>query len=374
MKNLKVVDTEHQTFDRVQDLIAAIRAGEMVVLLDDEHRENEGDLIMAAQAVKPEHINFMVQYARGLVCLTLTEEKAKALDLPLMVKHNQSAFETNFTCSIEAASGVTTGISAFDRAHTIQTAVRANANAQDIARPGHIFPIIAKAGGVLTRAGHTEASVDLARLAGFSPEGVLVEIMKDDGTMARRDDLLAFAKKHQLKIGTIADLIQYRLGTEQHIKPLQTGVMHTAFGDFDYTVFEDAVHHQQHIALVKGAITANAPVNVRVHTSQISDALSMIQPGRFSLHTTLKWMAAQGGVLVLMHSPQAVCEWVPSTSPKEETLHPVRMIGVGSQILAHLGVRQMRLLGSPRRYAGLSGFGLEVVDFISPDEVHACSN
>jgi 3,4-dihydroxy 2-butanone 4-phosphate synthase/GTP cyclohydrolase II len=371
---LKSIDSPAtQVFDSAETLIAAIRAGEMVVLLDDEHRENEGDLVMAAHAVKPEHINFMVQHARGLVCLTLTEEKAKALDLPLMVKHNQSAFETNFACSIEAASGVTTGISAYDRAHTIQTAVRPNATAQDIVRPGHIFPIIAKTGGVLTRAGHTEASVDLARLAGFNPEGVIVEIMNDDGTMARRDDLLAFAKKHGLKIGTIADLIQYRLGAEQHIQVKDSGKMDTAFGSFEYTVFEDKLLNQQHIALVNGEISKQ-PVNVRVHMAQLSDALGVITPHRWSLNAALSWIAQQGGVVVLLQTQQDSCEWTYSLSPKEEPLHPVRMIGVGSQILAHIGVKKMRLLGSPRRYAGLSGFGLEIVDFIVLEETAPCNN
>lgn len=371
--HLKSVETLGHQFDSTEDLIAAIRAGEMVVLLDDQDRENEGDLVMAAHAVKPEHINFMVQQARGLVCLTLTAEKAHALDLPLMVKHNQSAFETNFTCSIEAASGVTTGISAYDRAHTIQTAVRPNATAQDIVRPGHIFPIIAKTGGVLTRAGHTEASVDLARLAGFNPEGVLVEIMKDDGTMARRDDLLAFAKKHQLKIGTIADLIQYRLGTEQHIQSIHTGTMQTAFGPFEYTVFEDKLLKQQHIALQKGPIT-NKPVNVRVHMAQLSDTLGMIEPNRWSLNAALKWISEHDGVVILIQPRNQSCDWINRLSPKEEPLHPVRMIGVGSQMLAYLGVRHMHLLGSPRRYAGLSGFGLEIIDFISVDGTSSCNN
>lgn len=371
---LKAVETQaEQPFDTTDVLIAAIRAGEMVVLLDDQDRENEGDLVMAAHAVKAEHINFMVQHARGLVCLTLTEEKAKSLDLPLMVKHNQSAFETNFACSIEAATGVTTGISAYDRAHTIQTAVRPHATPQDIVRPGHIFPIIAKAGGVLTRAGHTEASVDLARLAGFNAEGVIVEIMNDDGTMARRDDLLAFAKKHQLKIGTIADLIQYRLGNEQHIQEIESGVLNTAFGEFKYTVFEDKLLNQEHIALVKGEIS-DKPVNVRVHMGQLVDALGMIEPHRWSLHAALSWIAEQGGVVILLQSNQGTCDWVQTLSPKEEPLHPVRMIGVGSQMLAHLGVHQMHLLGSPRRYAGLSGFGLEIVDFIAFEDASSCNN
>lgn len=357
-------------FNTAEEMIAAIRQGEMVVLMDDESRENEGDLVMAAQFVTPEHINFMVQEARGLCCLTLTPEKAQSLNLPLMVNDNGSAYETNFTVSIEAAKGVTTGISAQDRAATIQAAIHPQAKPTDIVRPGHIFPIVARPGGVLERAGHTEASVDLASLAGLQPAGVIIEILKADGTMARRDDCIAFAQKHGLKIGTIADLIEYRFKHQQTVQSIDAGTMQTYWGDFKYHVFKDTVTQQQHLALMKGDITAE-PTCVRVHVSHSLDALGIQSASRWSLPQALDMLSQSGGVLVLLnaeHHPSMQEQLGFEESDTGSSQH-VRSVGIGSQILAQLGVTKMRLLSSPKRYTALSGFGLEVVETISFEEV-----
>jgi 3,4-dihydroxy 2-butanone 4-phosphate synthase/GTP cyclohydrolase II len=357
-------------FNSPQELIEAIRAGQMVVLMDDESRENEGDLVMAAQFVTAKDINFMVQYARGLVCLTLTADKAHSLDLPLMVNHNRSAYETNFTLSIEAAQGVTTGISAQDRATTIQAAIHPQAKPSDIVRPGHIFPIVARPGGVLARAGHTEASVDLAELAGLQPAGVIIEILKSDGSMARRDDCLAFAKEHGLKIGTIADLIEYRLQTQQTVSCIETGKINTYWGEVDYQLFEDSVAKQQHLALIKGEIT-DEPTCVRVHVTQSLDALGIQAPGRWSLPHAMDMLNQSGGVLILINQNTGlnIKQQLQASPPESAASQHVRSVGIGSQILAQLGVTKMRLLSSPKRYKALSGFGLEIIEMIPFEEV-----
>src|SRR6201996_9631875 len=258
------------------EILADLRAGRMVVIMDDEDRENEGDLIMAAERVRPEDVNFMARYGRGLICLTLTRERCAQLRLPLMVSETDISQRTNFTLSIEAAEGVTTGISAHDRAHTVRTAVRADAQPADLRQPGHVFPIMAQPGGVLTRAGHTEAGCELARLAGFSSASVIVEIMNDDGTMARRPQLEAFAKRHQLKIGTIADLIRYRLQTERSVERIAEQTVSTEFGQFQLYCYEDHVHRNVHLALVHGDLQSGDVPLVRVHlTDTLRDLIGV---------------------------------------------------------------------------------------------------
>ena len=285
------------------EIIEDIRLGKMVILMDDEDRENEGDLIMAAECVTPKDINFMVTHARGLVCLPMTAERCKRLNLPLMVDNNGAQFSTNFTVSIEAREGVTTGISAADRARTILAAVAADATANDIVQPGHIFPLIAKEGGVLNRAGHTEAGVDLPRLAGLEPASVIVEILNEDGTMARGPELQEFAKKHDLKIGTIADLIEYRNLNETTIEQVAKCKLPTEYGEFDLVTFKDSIDNQVHFALSKGDITPDEPTLVRVHLhNTLSDLLGSERAIERSMNLpqALKRIAAEGGVLVLL--------------------------------------------------------------------------
>src|SRR5690606_10868893 len=250
----RLVEQPASPFDRVEDILADLAAGRMVVIVDDEDRENEGDLVMAAAKVRPEDINFMARYGRGLICLTLTRERCAQLRLPLMVSDTDREGRTNFTISIEAAEGITTGISAYDRAHTVRTAVAEDATPQDLVQPGHIFPLMAQPGGVLTRAGHTEAGCDLARLAGLTPAAVIVEIRNDDGTMARRPDLEAFARQHGLRIGTIRDLIRYRLRTERSVERIAQRRVQTEFGEFELYCYEDHVHRDLHLVLTRGEL------------------------------------------------------------------------------------------------------------------------
>lgn len=361
------------------EIIEDIRQGKMVVLMDDEDRENEGDLVMAADYVTPEAINFMATYGRGLICLTLTKKRCSQLALPLMVDANKSPFATNFTVSIEAAEGVTTGISAADRARTVKAAVARDARPTDIVQPGHIFPLMAQDGGVLVRAGHTEAGCDLARLAGLEPAAVIVEILNDDGTMARRPDLEVFAKKHGIKIGTIADLIEYRNLNETTIEQVASCQLPTEVGDFQLVTFKDTIDNQIHFALVKGEINADEPTLVRVHLHDtFSDLLMASRAANrsFPLHTAMERIAQDGGVLVLLGKHETTEQLIrtvqgfeaedkgekPRTVPWAGTS---RNVGVGSQILASLGVKKMRLLSQPKKYHALSGFGLEVVDYVS---------
>jgi 3,4-dihydroxy 2-butanone 4-phosphate synthase/GTP cyclohydrolase II len=366
--------------DSTEAIVAAMRAGEMVVILDDEDRENEGDLVMAATRVRAEDVNFMARYGRGLICLTLTRQRCEQLRLPLMVSNTDARQATNFTVSIEAAEGVTTGISAHDRARTIQAAVAPNAAPQDLRQPGHIFPLMAQPGGVLTRAGHTEAGCDLARLAGEEPAAVIVEILNDDGEMARRDDLLRFARRHTLKIGTIADLIEYRLRTEQAVEIIEETEVQTQFGAFRLVCIEDHVNRAMHLALVRGTIDAKTPTLVRVHRQDtLSDVLGLQDP---SLHRplcdALRHIAEAGAgvavVLRTMDSARDIIRAVQTLNRREpaqgvagERRMDFRTFGVGAQILRALGVRRMRVLGAPKQMHALSGFGLEITEYVSAD-------
>ncbi len=364
------------TFHSPAEIIEDIRQGKMVVLMDDEDRENEGDLIMAAEHVTPEAINFMVTHARGLVCLPMTAERCRLLKLPLMVDKNSAQFSTNFTVSIEAAEGVTTGISAADRAVTILAAVKPNAVATDIVQPGHIFPLIAKDGGVLNRAGHTEAGVDLARLAGCEPAAVIVEILNADGTMARRPELEVFAQEHDLKIGTIADLIEYRNLNETTIEKVAECDLPTEFGDFRLHTFKDVIDEQLHYALVKGDVAVSEPALVRVHLhNTFSDLLGSTRGVNRSMNLpkAMARIGAEGGVLVLLGAKENIEQQVQQFAAEDRGEAAAgkgwegssRTVGVGSQILVSLGVKQMKLLSKPVKYSGLSGYGLEVVEYIS---------
>ncbi len=361
------------------EIIDDIRQGKMVILMDDEDRENEGDLVMAAEHITPEAINFMVTHARGLVCMPMTEERCRRLKLPLMVENNGAQFSTNFTVSIEAARGVTTGISAADRAVTVQAAVAKDAVAEDIVQPGHIFPLIANAGGVLNRAGHTEAGVDLARLAGCEPAAVIVEILNDDGSMARRPELEAFAKKHDLKIGTIADLIEFRNLNETTIEKVAECQLPTEFGQFQLVTFKDVIDNQVHFALKNGDIDGDKPTLVRVHLhNTFSDLLGSTRniERSMTLHQGMQSIAEHGGVLVLIGKNEDLEGQVKAFEAEDKGDMPAqnwrgtsRTIGVGSQILASLGVQKMRLVSKPMKYHSLSGFGLEVVEYVAPDSL-----
>ncbi|HZP64670.1 MAG TPA: 3,4-dihydroxy-2-butanone-4-phosphate synthase [Rudaea sp.] len=359
------------SFSSIPELLEEIRAGRMVVIVDDEDRENEGDLIMAAEAVRPEDINFMAREARGLICLSLTKARCEQLRLPPMVSDNASRHHTNFTVSIEAAEGVTTGISAYDRAHTIRTAVRADAKPADLVQPGHVFPLTAQPGGVLTRAGHTEAASDLAALAGFEPAGVLVEILAEDGTMARRPELETFAAAHGLRIGSIADLIRYRLETEQTVARVGARDVDTEFGPFRLYAYRDTLSGLAHFALVRGRIDDGEPVLARVHVRELlSDVLHVKRAdGGLPLDAALRRVAAEGrGVVVVLSDGEETAHALArlADDPPVHAADPVRewrRHGVGAQILADLGVRRLRVLGTRRRFLGLSGFGLEVVGY-----------
>jgi 3,4-dihydroxy 2-butanone 4-phosphate synthase/GTP cyclohydrolase II len=354
------------SFATIPEILDEIRAGRMVVIVDDEDRENEGDLIMAAEKVRPEDVNFMVREGRGLVCLPLTQAHCRQLGLKPMVDRNTSPHHTNFTVSIEAAAGVTTGISAYDRAHTIRTAARPDAGPDDIVQPGHIFPLAAQPGGVLARAGHTEAAVDLAALAGLAPAGVLVEILSDDGTMARRPELEAFAANHGLRIGTIADLIRYRLETEKTVERVHESDVDTEFGRFRLHVFRDRLQKALHFALVRGRIDDGKSVLTRVHVrNTLSDVLHL-ERGDLGLTVTaaLRRIADEGrGVVVVLagdETPDALIERLTAARSDEQASPQWRQLGLGAQILADLGVKRLRVLGTPRRLVGLRGFGLEV--------------
>ncbi len=359
-------------FSPIPELLDDIRAGRMVVILDDEDRENEGDLIMAASKVRPEDVNFMVRHARGLVCLALTRERCRQLDLPLMVRDNRSQYSTNFTVSIEAAEGVTTGISAYDRAHTIRTAVMPDARPDDLHQPGHIFPLMAQPGGVLVRAGHTEAAVDLAGMAGLEPAGVLVEVLAEDGTMARRPQLEAFAAEHGLKVGSIADLIHFRQQNEKTIARVYDEPAQTSFGPFRLVGYRDLIGHELHFALVHGEPRADAPVLVRVHVKNpLSDVLHLEREDLgVPLSAALKQAAAADCAVVVVltqrHDADDLLRQLMAEPAAPQRGHDWRRHGLGAQILVDLGVRRMRVLGTPRRFSGLGGFGLEVVEYADP--------
>lgn len=360
------------------ELIGDIRAGRMVILMDDEERENEGDLIIAAARVRSEDINFMARYGRGLICLTLTSEHCRKLNLPLMTSNSSSSFSTNFTVSIEAAEGVTTGISAADRALTIQKAVAEDARPADLVQPGHVFPLMAQAGGVLSRAGHTEAGCDLARLAGLAASAVIVEILNDDGSMARRPDLERFARAHGLKIGTIADLIHYRIENEKTVEHMTKCTLPTEYGEFVLHAYQDKLEKKLHFALVKGRLSAGAPTLVRVHVENpISDLTGSLAEDRgWPVNDILRRLAREpSGVLVILcdqYEPMEMINQIESYKHKRppveknnpENSRDLRTIGLGAQILSDLGVQKMRVLSPPKRIHALSGFGLEVVEYV----------
>ena len=361
----------------IPEILEDIRAGRMVVIMDDEERENEGDLVMAASKVRPEDINFMARFGRGLICLPLTRERCGQLQLPLMVNENQSRFATNFTVSIEAVEGITTGISAYDRAHTIRTAVKPDANFQDLSQPGHVFPLMAQPGGVLARSGHTEASVDLAMLAGLEPAAVLVEILNEDGSMARRPELEDFAREHSLKIGTIADLIHYRMETEKSVEHISTHDVVTDFGPFTLHTYRDLIEDRLHLALMRGVVSPEESFLVRVHVQNpLSDVLS-IQRDDFGmpLRTALAQVdAANGGLVLVLGGDKEDDEILRQIQQKPEPAmksngdnqhsRELRTYGIGAQIIADLGIRKMRVLSAPWKLTGLAGFGLEVEEYI----------
>lgn len=356
----------------VADIVADIRAGKMVILVDEEDRENEGDLLMAAEFVTPETINFMAKYGRGLICLTLTEARCRQLGIAQMARDNRSPFSTAFTVSIEAAEGVTTGISAHDRARTVLAAVAKNARPEDIVQPGHVFPIQAKPGGVLVRAGHTEAGCDLAALAGVEPAAVICEILKDDGSMARLPDLLEFAKEHGLKIGAIRDLIHYRSAAESLVRRVGGKTVQTAHGEFELHAFEDTVSHEVHLALSRGQISPDNESLVRVH--EPISVLDFLDPKNgqhsVSVDQSLALIADHGrGVLVLMRRPQTGEELIAALNaekPAPAAKWDPRRFGIGAQILKNLGVGKMRVISSPRKIPNMAGFGLEICGFLTP--------
>ena len=361
----------------VEDIVAELKAGRMVILVDEEDRENEGDLVLAADHVSAEAINFMARFGRGLICLTLTRERCERLQLPPMVPRNGTKMGTAFTVSIEAAEGVTTGISAADRAHTIAVAVAPDAKASDLVQPGHVFPLQAVEGGVLMRAGHTEAGCDLAHMAGCSPSSVICEIMKDDGTMARLPDLQRFAAEHGLKIGTIADLIEYRSRNESLVQRVGSRELQTAHGVFTAHAFKDTTSGALHLGLVKGQWADADVVDVRVHEPlSVLDALEVNRSMHsWSLEASLAHMHQTGrGVVVLLNCGESAAQLLAqfegtarSAQAPERGRMDLRTYGIGAQILRECGVHKMRLLGTPRRMPSMTGYGLEVMGFMAKD-------
>ena len=364
------------TIHSTQEIIHDIRAGRMVVLVDAEDRENEGDIVMAADFVTPEAINFMATHARGLICMPITEEHAARLNLPPMVQENRTSHGTAFTVSIEAASGVTTGISAADRARTVRVAAARHAKPEDLVQPGHIFPLIARNGGVLMRAGHTEATCDLANLAGLYPAGVICEILKDDGSMARLPDLIPFAQKHGLKIGTIADLIRHRSVTETLVDLISKRTITTPYGPFELHVFQDKTANEVHLALTRGEIRAEVPTLTRVHEPFSALDLFEFESGRhaYSVAEAMRIIATEGnGVLVLLRGAEDAASLMERFKPASESdaarrpgKWDPRMHGIGAQILRQLNVRKMRVLSWPKNIPSMAGFELEVVDYVPP--------
>lgn len=367
------------SFSSIDEILEDLAAGRMVIIVDDEDRENEGDLLMLAEKVRPEDINFMARFGRGLICLSLTEARCAQLKLPLMVSQNREQFSTAFTVSIEAAQGVTTGISAQDRARTVQAAVAKDAKPTDIVQPGHVFPLMARAGGVLTRAGHTEAGVDLARLAGAQePAAVIVEILNEDGSMARRPDLEIFAQTHGLKIGSIEDLIRYRMKHERSIERVAESEIETRWGTFRLVSYKDHSTGQTHLALVRGKPSPDTPIAVRVHVHQpvcdlleplgsdcgwpLSDVMARLGQMDEGVAIILRPMIDEDEVLGQLR------HWQTGEMPTTPAKDHVRTYGVGAQILKDLGVQRMRVMSAPKRFHALAGYGLEVVDYIY-DEV-----
>jgi 3,4-dihydroxy 2-butanone 4-phosphate synthase / GTP cyclohydrolase II len=377
MTSLSIVKNKTLTpvkISPVEEIISDMAAGKIVILVDEEDRENEGDLVLASDFVTADAINFMARFGRGLICLTLTKERCERLQLPPMATRNGGKYSTAFTVSIEAAEGVTTGISAADRAITVQAAVAKNATAQDLVQPGHIFPLQAVDGGVLMRAGHTEAGCDLAQLAGCSPSAVICEIMKDDGTMARLPDLQLFAAEHGLKIGTIADLIEHRSRTESLIQKVGTRTLHTAYGEFTAHAFQDKPSSGLHLALVKGGWQPQDTVLARVH--EPLSVIDLLDQGRtmhsWSLDESLKRISDEGrGVIVLLNCGESASQLLaqfegtarPAQAPERGRMD-LRTYGIGTQILRDCGVKKMTLLGNPRPMPSMVGYGIEVMGYL----------
>ena len=366
-----------QNYAPIEDIIDDIRAGRMVIMVDDEERENEGDLIMAAEKVQPEHINYMATHGRGLVCLTLSRERCKQLRLPLMVSDTDQHHATNFTISIEAAKGITTGISAHDRARTIQAAVAPDAEPEHLRQPGHIFPVMAQPGGVLTRAGHTEAGCDLARLAGLEPAAAIVEILKQDGSMARRPDLEIFAREHDIKIGTIADLIRYRLEKERNVERIAEKQVQTAHGEFTLYCYDDHVNRAVHLALVKGDVAAAREPLVRVHLQDtLGDVVGVNSESLgWPISAAVERIAAEGtGVIVLLREQETSRDLIDTVNQlggdrddlkqQRGSNAVLRTYGIGAQILRDLGLSRIRVLSAPKQMYAISGFDLEITDYV----------
>jgi 3,4-dihydroxy 2-butanone 4-phosphate synthase/GTP cyclohydrolase II len=364
-------------FSDIEDIIADIRDGKMVIMVDDESRENEGDLLMAAEKVRPEDINYMARYGRGLICLTISRERCAQLRLPLMVDETDRKHSTNFTISIEAAEGITTGISAHDRAKTVQVAVAKNARPEDLSQPGHIFPVMAQPGGVLTRAGHTEAGCDLARLAGLEPAATIVEILNEDGSMARRPDLEKFSREHGVKIGTIADLIRYRLEKERNVERISETSVDTAHGPFTMYCYDDHVNQTVHVVLVKGDLGKISEPLVRVHIQDtLGDILKIHDRSLgWPIDSAIERIAAEdAGVVVILRERESSRELVESVKGLSQTHDELqekrdgdsvlRTYGIGAQILRDLGIQRMRVLSAPKQMYGISGFDLEVTEYV----------
>lgn len=374
---LQLVPKTPAVISPVEEIVAELKAGRLVILVDEEDRENEGDLVLASDHVTPEAINFMARFGRGLICLTLTRERCEFLKLPPMAAQNGTVYSTAFTVSIEAAEGVTTGISAADRARTIQVAVAKNTQASDLVQPGHVFPLQAVDGGVLMRAGHTEAGCDLAAMAGCSPSAVICEIMNDDGTMARLPDLQTFATEHGLKIGTIADLIEHRSRTESLVNVISSRAMKTAHGDFKAVAYQDSTSGAVHLALVKGQWKAEHSVLARVH--EPLSVLDAIEPDRlmhsWGLDAAMRRIAQEGaGVIVLLNCGESGAQLLAQFDGTARSAHApergrmdLRSYGVGAQILRDCGVQKMRLLGNPRRMPSMVGYGLEITGYVSKE-------
>ncbi|MDH3614301.1 MAG: bifunctional 3,4-dihydroxy-2-butanone-4-phosphate synthase/GTP cyclohydrolase II [Gammaproteobacteria bacterium] len=364
-------------FSGIEDIIADIKAGKMVIMVDDENRENEGDLIMAAEKVRPEDINYMATHGRGLICLTLSRTRCAQLRLPLMVSETDDHHATNFTISIEAAEGITTGISAHDRARTIQAAVAPAAKPEDLSQPGHIFPVMAQPGGVLTRAGHTEAGCDLARLAGLDPSAAIVEILNADGTMARRPDLEKFARAHKVKIGTIADLIRYRLEKERNVERISEQTIDTVHGEFKMVCYDDRVNRSVHVALVKGDLSNTDNPLVRVHLQDTLGDVIGVQSRSLGwpLHSAIERIAKEdSAVIVLLRNQESSRDFMDAVEGLEQQPDELterrsgdavlRTYGIGAQILRDLGLSKIRVLSAPKLMYAISGFDLEITEYV----------
>ena len=364
-------------FSDIEDIIADIRDGKMVIMVDDENRENEGDLIMAAAKVRPEDVNYMAMHGRGLICLTLSRSRCAQLRLPLMVSETDDRHATNFTISIEAAEGITTGISAHDRAKTIQAAVAPEAKPEDVSQPGHIFPVMAQPGGVLTRAGHTEAGCDLARLAGLDPSAAIVEILNDDGTMARRPDLEKFARAHKIRIGTIADLIRYRLDKERNVERISEQTIDTDHGEFTLLCYDDHVNRAVHVALVKGDLSEADNPLVRVHLQDTLGDVIGVQSRSLGwpLHSAIERIAKEdAAVIVLLRDQETSRDFMDSVeglgvaadelTERRGGDNVLRTYGVGAQILRDLGLSKIRVLSAPKHMYAISGFDLEITEYV----------